>query len=104
MSVDKIEVWIRRLRDSDSEIRRDAIRQLELIGDPAVLGALAAVFALDTDLETRKLAQRVGKSIYTTAQTRLEMQKGASEEERQRAADILAKAQAKKQGKNNRGK
>ncbi|HVO43758.1 MAG TPA: HEAT repeat domain-containing protein, partial [Aggregatilineales bacterium] len=63
MSSERIEVWIRRLRDTDINVRREAIQQLEALGDPAALGALAAVFALDTDLETRKMAQWAGKSI-----------------------------------------
>jgi HEAT repeat protein len=93
---DILETWVGRLRDADVGKRREAIRQLEAIGDPAALGPLAALFALDPDLETRRLAQWAGKSIYQTVALREANAVTASEEERQRAADILEKAQRKK--------
>lgn len=94
---DVLEMWIRRLREADSETRRAAIRQLEVIGDPAALGALAQVFALDPDLELRKMAQAAGKSIYEAVEYRQTQASAASEAERLRASEILAKAHAKRQ-------
>lgn len=93
-----IELWIRRLRDTDAALRREAIRQLEAIGDAAALGPLATIFALDPDLETRKLAQWAGKSIYQAIEQRATQGqiKGATDEERRKAAEILAKAQSKR--------
>ncbi|MCS6870785.1 MAG: HEAT repeat domain-containing protein [Anaerolineae bacterium] len=72
---DPLDVWLQRLRDPDPATRRQAIRQIELIGDPRALGALANLFALDPDLEIRKLAQSVGKAIYQAAQRRLAHQR-----------------------------
>lgn len=94
-----IEAWIRRLRDPNLETRREAIRQLEALGRAEALGPLAHIFALDPDLETRKLAQWAGKSIYRALERRLTQAAGAdtaSEEERRKAAEILARAQSKK--------
>src|SRR5579862_7412033 len=96
MSSEKIDVWIKRLRDSNIIARREAIRHLEAIGDSAALGPLAAVFALDVDMETRKLAQWAGKSIYTATEKRATLESGATAEDRRRAAEILEKARAKK--------
>jgi hypothetical protein len=92
------EMWIRRLRDPDIATRREAIRQLEGLGNPSALGPLATLFALDPDLETRKLAQWAGKSIYSAIERRAQHSQitGATEEERRKAAAILNKAQSKK--------
>jgi HEAT repeat protein len=68
---DPLELWLRRLRDPEAAVRRQAIRQIELIGDPRALGALAQLFALDPDLEIRKLAQNAGKTIYQAVERRL---------------------------------
>lgn len=96
---DVLEVWIKRLRDPDIEVRREAVRQLEAIGDPAALGPLATIFALDPDLEVRKLAQWAGKSIYHAIERRAAKAQeinAASLEERRTAAEILKKAQSRK--------
>ncbi len=96
-----IEMWIRRLRDPDVTTRREAIRQLEGLGDQSALGPLATIFALDPDLETRKLAQWAGKSIYGAAERRAQQSQSATvatEHERRKAAEILNKAQSKKSG------
>ena len=92
-----IDAWVRRLRDPNPTVRQEAIKQLELIGDPESLGPLASIFALDPDAETRKLAQWAGRSIYYVTEQRINEKVEASDEERQKAAEILAKAQAKKQ-------
>jgi len=93
-------LWIKRLREPDIGVRREAIKQLEALGDTAALGPLATLFALDPDLETRKLAQWAGKSIYMTAERRVNRQQteAASDEDRRKAAEILAKAQKRKSG------
>jgi HEAT repeat protein len=97
---DLLDLWTQRLRDSDIAVRREAIRQLELLGDPRALGALAALFALDPDLETRKLAQAAGKAIYQAAQRRIATESVTSTEaDRRAAAEILQRAQAKRQGR-----
>lgn len=97
-----IDAWVRRLRDPNPTVRQEAIRQLELIGDTAALGPLASIFALDPDPETRKLAQWAGRSIYYVTEQRITgplKDVEASEEDRKKAAEILAKAQAKKQNR-----
>ncbi|MBN1967134.1 MAG: HEAT repeat domain-containing protein [Anaerolineae bacterium] len=89
-------VWIERLRYPDRRVRLEAIRQLEVVGEPAALGALARVFATDPDPDVRTMARSVGKAIYYAALKRAAETTGPSDAERQRAADILAKAQARK--------
>ncbi len=90
-------VWVGRLQSPDREMRLEAIRQLELIGGEDVLGPLAHAYATDSDPEVRRLAQQAGKRIYYAAIRRAAEAQGLSHEERRRAADILAKAQARKQ-------
>lgn len=68
---DPLDLWLQRLRDPNADVRRQAIHQIELIGDPRALGALAQLFALDPDLEIRKLAQNAGKTIYQAVERRL---------------------------------
>lgn len=92
----RITVWAGRLKDPDPEERSKAIRSLEALGDPDALVALGEVFATDDDPRIRALAQWAGKSIYYNLHRQQEAQQGASEEERQRAAEILARALAKK--------
>lgn len=94
---DALEIWLRRLRDPDPATRREAIRQLGFIGDPAALGPLAQTFALDTDLELRRLAQAAGKTIYNAIVRRETQAEAASEAERRAASEILARANAKRQ-------
>lgn len=93
----RITVWADRLKERDPQIRSDAIRSLEALGDPDALVALGEVFATDDDPRVRALAQWAGKSIYYNVHKQQEATQGSSEEERRRAADILAKARAKKQ-------
>jgi hypothetical protein len=95
--VDQGNIWIQRLSNPDPQVRQEAIRQLEMIGDPALLGPLAHVFATDPDPALRRLAQQAGKTIYYAAIKRASESQSASQEERERVADILAKAQARKQ-------
>jgi HEAT repeat protein len=94
---DVIEIWVKRLRDPDVQVRCEAIRQLEAIGDPDTLGPLAVIFALDPDFEARRLAQWAGKSIYQAfARQQAQGHDAVSAAERIRAAEILQKAHAKK--------
>src|SRR5258707_14080682 len=95
---EKLEIWVSRLRDANPSVRQDAIRHLEALGDSSALGPLAGVFALDTDMETRKLARWAGKSIYHSAERRASQKNEYSDDNLPRAAEILAKAQAKKTG------
>jgi len=93
----RITVWAERLKERDPQIRTEAIRALEALGDPGALVALGEVFATDDDPRVRALAQWAGKAIYYNLHRQQEATQGSSEEERRRAADILAKARAKKQ-------
>lgn len=92
----KIAAWVSRLKDSSVHTRQEAILALETIGEPDSLLYLAQVFCTDPDPDTRQLAQKTGKIIYFNHLRKLQMESGASDEERRRAAEILAKAQAKK--------
>lgn len=89
-------VWLARLRSDDPAEREASIRALELLGDPDALPALAAVFATDPDPALRLKAQTAGKAIYYAALHRSREIGGASETEQQLAAEILAKARARK--------
>lgn len=55
---------LKRLKDSRPEIRLESIRELEEIGDPAVLEALEEVFRSDPDTTVRAAAQQAGKNIF----------------------------------------
>lgn len=90
------EVWINRLKDPNPARRREAILELETIGDMAALIPLAEVYVADTEAELRVLAQKVGKAIYFAELHKLQQGTGASEAERRQAAEIMAKAQARK--------
>jgi hypothetical protein len=92
-----VDVWLQRLRHPDLVARREAIGQLELIGDPDVLGALAMVFAADPDPALRALARETGKKIYYLAIKRTTTPQAASLDDRQQAADILARARMQRQ-------
>ncbi len=86
-----------KLADSDPLVREEGVRALEVLGETEALPALAEVFATDPDPALRALAQQAGKVIYYSAIRRHLEQKGASEEERRQAAEILAQARARKQ-------
>lgn len=91
-----IVVWVKRLQHADAKIRRDAIRELELIGDPDALIPLAELYANDPDTEVRELAQKSGKAIYFAQLRKAQVGTGASDEEKRRATEIMKKAQAQK--------
>lgn len=94
-----LRVWIQRLKSPDPSERETSIKELELLGDTDALPALAEVFATDTEPALRALAQSAGKSIYYGAIKREIDAQGPSEDERRRAAEILAKAEAEKSKK-----
>ncbi|MFW5691872.1 MAG: HEAT repeat domain-containing protein [Chloroflexota bacterium] len=65
MSVKRVlQYHINRLKDKRPEIRLDAIRELELLGDPDALEPLRAVYDRDEDIQVRKAAQRAGRAIF----------------------------------------
>lgn len=92
-----LRTWIQKLGDADPSVRKTSIKELELLGSTEALPALADVFATDPDPEIRALAQWAGKSIYFRAIQRVLDRQGPSEEERRRAAEILAQAESRKQ-------
>lgn len=92
----KIAVWVKRLRDPQIEVRQTAIRALEDIGDSDALVPLAIVYATDPDPDVRRLAQKAGKAIYQNLQRRADETRPATDDERERAAEILRKAQTKR--------
>lgn len=91
-------VWAKRLKDSDAKKRRAALREIEILGDPATLPLLAELYATDTDDNLRKLAQKIGQEIYYNQHHQRETapETTSSDEERQRAAEILAQAERKR--------
>jgi HEAT repeat protein len=93
---ERITIWVERLKHPHPEIRKKAIEALEAIGEPDSLLPLAVCYTQDPDPEIRKLAQQAGKLIYYNQHRQADVTRGASEEERRRAAEILAKANAKK--------
>jgi hypothetical protein len=92
-----LRTWIQKLGDADPAVRETSIKELELLGSTRALSALADIFATDTDPAIRGLAQWAGKSIYYRAIQRVLERKGPSDEERRRAAEILAQAESRKQ-------
>lgn len=92
-----LRVWLGRLVEAgDPPARADAIRALELLGHPGALPALAEIFATDPNPELRLAAQQAGKAIYYGAVRKAWESEGPSDAERQRAAEILARAAAKR--------
>jgi hypothetical protein len=91
-----LQVWITKLKAANPAERASSIRALELLGDTDALPALAEVFATDPDPAVRAQAQQAGKVIYYGAIRRALEASGASEEQRRQAAEIIARAQAKK--------
>lgn len=88
--------WLDRLRSADPAAREESIRALELLGDTDALPTLAEIFATDPEPALRAQAQAAGKAIYYGAIRQTFEAQGASEEERRRAAEILARAQEKR--------
>ncbi len=93
----RMAIWLERLGDANPETRREAINQLEVLGEPEALGPLAACFAHDVDPELRALARHAGKQIYYLLMRRANQPVTASQDQREQAADILARARSEKQ-------
>lgn len=93
-------IWLERLSSSDPMERETSITALEQLGDTDALPALAEVFATDPVPALRAMAQQAGKAIYYGVLRQTldgdENIEEASEEERRRAAQVLAEAQARK--------
>jgi len=91
-----LRVWFQKLRAPDPAIRAAGIEALELLGDTEALPALAEIFATDPDPVLRGLAQKAGKTIYYNAIRQAVETHSASDDERRQAAEILARAKAKR--------
>ena len=91
-----LRVWLQKLGSPEPAVREESIRALEMLGDTDALPALAEVFATDSEPELRALAQWAGKLIYYGAIRRQLDESGATDEERRLAAEVLARAQARK--------
>jgi len=91
-----LRVWLQKLSSPEAAMREESIRALEMLGDTDALPALADIFATDSEPELRALAQWAGKLIYYGAIRRNLDERGASDEERRLATQILAQAQARK--------
>lgn len=66
MTVKRVVAYhIARLKDKRPDVRLNAIRELELLGDPESLPALKEVYANDENPEVRKAAQEAGRIIFT---------------------------------------
>lgn len=64
-----VDYHINRLKDKRPEIRLQAIKELELLGDADALEALQWVYANDEDVDVRKAAQQAGRSIFLKTKT-----------------------------------
>jgi hypothetical protein len=91
-----LRVWLQKLKAPEPAVREESIRALETLGDTDALPDLAEVFATDSEPELRALAQWAGKMIYYGAIRQRLDEHGASDQERRQAAEILARAQARK--------
>lgn len=92
-----LSVWLARLSAApDAQARQECLRALELLGHIGALPVLAEIFATDPDPDLRAQAQEAGKAIYYAAVRRAWEISASAEEDRQRAADALARAVAKK--------
>ncbi len=95
-----LKVWLGRLNSAEDGLARaGCIRALEVLGHPGALPALGELFATDPEPETRLLAQQAGKSIYYSAVRQAWTRTASSEDERRKAAEILARVQANKSGR-----
>lgn len=94
-----VTVWAERLKDPNPENRFAILRELETIGEPESLVLLSSIYANDPNPQIRQMAQRVGKTIYYNIHRQHQTTQGASDEERRRAAEILAKANRNKRQK-----
>jgi hypothetical protein len=94
--MEALTIWAKRLQDPNPQVRLKAVQELETIGTPEALILLSDVFAQDGNADVRQAAQTVGKHIYYRLTYQRQAESGASEEERRRASEILAKAQARK--------
>lgn len=91
-----LRMWLQKLQLPEPALREESIKAIAMLGDTIALGALADVFSTDPEPELRALAQWAGKSIYYGALRQKLDEPGASDEERRRAAEILAQARVKK--------
>jgi HEAT repeat protein len=63
-----VQYHINRLKDKRPEIRLEAIRELELLGDTDALEPLRECFDNDDDKAVRKAAQQAGRTIFLNSQ------------------------------------
>lgn len=59
-----VEYHLARLKDKNPEVRAAAARELGLLGDPAALDALEALFQTETDPAVKKAIQEAGRILY----------------------------------------
>ncbi|HLY26477.1 MAG TPA: HEAT repeat domain-containing protein [Aggregatilineales bacterium] len=59
-----IEIWLKRLKDSDPQKRQTAVVELKGFNNPRALPHLAMCYGSDPEPKLREEAQKAGKSIY----------------------------------------
>lgn len=55
---------LERLKDKSKDVRLKTITELRLLGDPAALSALEALYRNDSEPDVRKAAQEAGREIF----------------------------------------
>ncbi len=97
-----ISIWLRRLKESDADMRKKVLIELRSLNNPAALPNLGYHFALDPDDAIKQEAQRCGKSIYfnwvhwAQEDSKAAITAQASQSE---VAKILAKAEANREAR-----
>lgn len=59
-----VEYHISRLKDKNPDVRIKAIKELELLADPAALEPLRDLYDNDDNIDVRKAAQAAGRTIF----------------------------------------
>ncbi len=60
----RVEYHIARLKDKNPRVRADSARELGLLGDPAALEALEALFRIEDDPQVKQAIQAAGRKLY----------------------------------------
>ncbi|NJL92392.1 MAG: HEAT repeat domain-containing protein [Anaerolineae bacterium] len=96
MSNTHLKVWFQKLQNPDPSMRKSALENLEIMGEPETLTWLADVFLNDPEPALREQAQRIAKAIYYQQHQQAAIPKGATPAEQEQAASILEQARHRK--------
>jgi hypothetical protein len=88
-----INMWLKKLDNTDTAVRKQALLQLRDFNNPAALGALGTRFAVEPDADLKQLVQQIGKAIYFST---LFWQDHDPNRNEQKFSELRTKAQAAK--------